>query len=75
MSFICENCNQAQKDGTKMNKVITRIRKVLYPVIKDKEEKIRIPEGFEIVKELSVCPLCFEKPFNATVVGTKVLED
>lgn len=74
--FKCQSCKQTQPAGTKMNKVVTQIRKVTYPPVKDKEGNItRVPDGFEIVKELCVCPSCSTKQYNSVLVGSKTIEE
>jgi hypothetical protein len=75
MSFICKSCGVAQEAGTKPVKVVVETRNVYYPPIKDDNGNVRIPVGFETVRELDICNLCFEtKDFNCVVVGNKILE-
>ena len=63
MSFICDRCNRQQPKGTKPEKVIVETRKKEYPVVYN--ENIKLSDnggsGYEIVKEISVCPRCFKK--------------
>jgi hypothetical protein len=73
MSFRCQNCNQVQESGTKETKVVTEVRQVTYPEVKDAYGKVRIPVGYETVQELKVCPDCAKKNFSAAVVGEKSL--
>jgi hypothetical protein len=58
MSFKCGNCGKAQEVGTKPVKVVTETRHVTYPAIKNFDGTERIPEGWEIVKELNCCSEC-----------------
>ncbi|MDD4779091.1 MAG: hypothetical protein PHT02_00610 [Tissierellia bacterium] len=74
MSFRCQKCNEVQVDGTKETKVVTEVRKVIYPTVKDSYGKYRTPEGFETVKELTVCPECATHKFTTTIVDLKVIE-
>jgi hypothetical protein len=61
MGFRCEVCKVAQEPRTKAKKVPIQFRKVSYPPIKDENDRvIRVPEGYEIVKEVVVCPVCYE---------------
>lgn len=72
MAFICESCNTAQAAGTKMEKVVTEVRRVKYPQVKDRDGNIRVPEGLENAKELEVCQVCFgSKSFSSVVVNSK----
>jgi len=74
VSFVCQSCNIAQTPGTKLTKVVTQVRDVQYPAVKDDYGNMRIPVGFEIVKELNFCPECKNtKEFNKVSVGSKVL--
>jgi len=45
MSFKCQCCGKAQDAGEKPNKVITKIRNVQYPVVKDFAGNYRLPVG------------------------------
>ena len=74
MSFRCENCKVAQPAGTKINKVVSEVRRVKYPQVKSKDGSVRIPEGFETVKELDLCPICAAVGVGVSVVGSKELK-
>ena len=74
MAYKCEVCNTIQTNGSKQNKMITEIRKVTYPTVFEYDGRVKkIPEGFEIVKELNVCDKCFVKK-DPVVVDSKVLK-
>ncbi len=73
MSFKCEVCRETQNHGVKANKQVVEIRKVTYPTVKKKDGNIVIPEGFETVRELDVCPECSNKDYRVKVVGEKVI--
>jgi hypothetical protein len=74
MSFKCQSCGKSQPAGTKEAKVVTEVRAVTYPETKDKFGKPFIPEGYEIAKELRICPDCLNKNFQTVVVGSKVIK-
>lgn len=57
MSFRCGACHKSQGSREKPIKVVTQIRRVTYPQMKDG----RIPEGFEIVREVDMCKRCANK--------------
>lgn len=75
MAFRCEHCGEVQVEGTKETKVVTQIRRVKYPQVKDNYGNLKTPEGFEVVKELKLCSNCAATgKFNTVVVGdSKVL--
>jgi hypothetical protein len=73
MAFRCEICKKIQGNGTKASKIVTAVKNVTYPIVKDRDGKIKIPVGYETVKELVVCPECATKKYNVAVVGEKVL--
>lgn len=74
MSFICENCHKVQPNRIKETKVVTETRRVTYPPVKERDGRIRIPEGYETVRELKICPECANHKFIANTVGSKVIE-
>ncbi len=75
MGFRCGNCHKTQDAKTKENKVVTQIRKVIYSPVKDNNGKItKIPEGYEIVKELSLCPKCSTLEFKLEIVDNKIIQ-
>jgi len=55
--FICENCGQITTKGTPSYKVTTKKRKKTY-INTGKRGKTKQTEGWEIVKEITVCPEC-----------------
>lgn len=71
--FRCQICNEVQGSGVAQTKVVTEVRSVTYPAVKDKYGKFKNPEGFETVKELDACPKCSRKDVKARVVDSKVL--
>lgn len=75
MSFICNDCNQPQKDNVKPYKVVSEVRKVLYPSYKKRNGSIVTPEGLETVKELDLCLQCYNESKDSVtrIVETKVL--
>lgn len=75
MSFTCQVCNTPQPARTKPHKVVTEIRNVQYPPVRDNNGNVKkIPIGYETVKELNVCPECFAmNSFRSSVVDSKVL--
>lgn len=77
MSFKCEVCEKVQPVGTKPVKVVTEIRNVTYPHVKTYDGKIKIPIGFEPVKEVTTCPDCSIKikDLPVEVVGQKVIKE
>lgn len=78
MSFKCQSCGIAQEPRVKPHKVITEVRHIKYaPVrVKGEQDKFRVPEGYETVKELNVCSVCFEtKNFGYRVVDSKVVRE
>jgi DNA-directed RNA polymerase subunit RPC12/RpoP len=74
MSFKCQNCGKDQLAGTKETKVVTEVRNVNYPAVKDSYGKVRIPTGFETVKEMVICPECSKLVYQQKVVGEKTLK-
>jgi hypothetical protein len=77
MSFKCQNCGVPQEPGTKPHKIVTEIRKVIYPPVRDRDGSIKyVPEGFENVCELSICPQCFRLyDFSCNIVGNKMINE
>ena len=61
MSFNCGACGEHQGSRSQPIKVVTQMRKVTYPAIKSRDGRERIPEGWEIAKELDVCQSCASK--------------
>ena len=62
MSFVCQSCNRSQENGVKPIKVVIQTREKIYPV--RYVGKIVIDNGgrgTEIVKEINMCELCFNK--------------
>ncbi|MDD4402026.1 MAG: hypothetical protein PHI24_09170 [Desulfitobacteriaceae bacterium] len=57
MSFRCGTCNKPQGSGAKPIKVITEIRRVTYPPTRNG----KIPDGFEIVREVDMCKKCADR--------------
>lgn len=75
MAFRCESCGIPQSSGTKLNKVVTQVRKVTYPAVRDNNGRIvKIPQGYETSREYNMCPECASKKYEVEVVGSKVLE-
>lgn len=77
MSFTCQNCGEHQQPGIKPYKVVTEVRKVIYPPVRDRENNIRyIPEGFENVSEINVCQKCKHLEYYCDIAaGTKIIEE
>lgn len=75
MSFRCDVCSKAQDNGVKGTKIVTEVRNVTYPTVKDKFGKIKTPVGHETVKEVYACYDCSKKDFNIAVVGSKIIEN
>jgi hypothetical protein len=74
MSFKCDVCKKPQDNGVKGTKIVTEIRNITYPTVRDKFGKIKTPTGYETVKEVYACSECSKKDFNVAVVGSKVIE-
>jgi len=75
MSFKCQVCGKAQEPREKPKKVVTQIRSVQYPYVKDVSGNIRIPSGYETVKEINCCQNCYStRVFQESYVACKVLE-
>lgn len=60
MSFICQNCLEAQKDGTTPTLVTSKSRDKTYPKRYDGEGKLvdKGGSGLEIVEEIRLCSQC-----------------
>jgi hypothetical protein len=59
MSFICDVCKKTQPNRVKPIRIVTETRGRIYePVLKPDKTIDRIPEGWEIVKEISCCLPC-----------------
>ena len=54
MSFKCDNCNEAQENNVKPNRVVVETRNVTYKAKGDGQA----PTGTEIVKEVDLCVTC-----------------
>lgn len=74
MSFKCQNCNKVQPEGTKPTKIVTEVRAVTYPPV-EFYGKVKIPTGYETVKELNMCPACASREGVIKTVGGKVIEE
>jgi len=61
--FFCENCGKQVERNQPINKVVTKRRKVSYQNIRRRkrkiEEDIKETYGWEIAKEIDVCPVCY----------------
>lgn len=68
MSFICKNCGEVQKDGTKPTLVITKRRKKKYPERNTAEGKLidKGGQGYEAVEEKPFCPDCIKEKKDGT---------
>ena len=58
--FKCELCGKITKSGEKQTKKIIETRKVKYSNISP-NGKEKVTDGFEIVKEISICEECAKK--------------
>jgi len=75
MSFKCQVCGKPQQPRTKPNKVVTQIRNVQYSPVKDAGGNYRLPVGWEICKEISVCQNCkLTRVFFIDTLEDKILE-
>ena len=75
--YNCNICNETQVPRTKISRLVTKVRKVIYPEIRDSYGKIiKTPIGSEIVQELEVCEKCLDKHKDAParVVDSKTLK-
>jgi len=63
MSFKCQKCNVQQPSGQPMNKVVTesRPKKYTYQYGTEYKEATETSEGWEIKKEMAVCPTCYKE--------------
>jgi len=63
--FKCENkyCQKQVQPGQPENRIITERRDKTYrnTYKKGRDERVKMTEGSEIVKEARVCPLCYQK--------------
>ncbi len=66
--YKCESCGTLQHPGTPEIKVVTHIRKVIYPETKNKYG-LKAPFGHETVKEIKVCEPCSNKKFDIVISG------
>ncbi len=66
MSFVCQNCQKAQKNRTKPISFTTKHRKVKYPERYNEEKKLidKGGSGFETVQEVQLCNKCVEELEN-----------
>lgn len=59
MSFRCDTCGRALKDGQAPVFIVAQRRLRVYPpVFEDGKLKFKGGEGWEIVKEIKVCRPC-----------------
>lgn len=56
MSYICQNCHLQQPPKTPQHTLVTETRKVEYEVVRDRVTSTEV--GFEIAREIRVCPKC-----------------
>ncbi len=60
MSFVCQICDEPQKNGIKPILVAIEQRNKTYPERRDKEDKIvdKGGSGYETVREVQACKQC-----------------
>jgi hypothetical protein len=63
MSFTCQHCGEAQKDGTTPTLVVVEQRRKQYPVQYNEEGSVidKGGTGLEIAKEIQACEDCATK--------------
>ena len=63
MSFNCEICRKHQKDGSKPEKIIDKVREKAYPVRYNSNGEVIDSggSGYEIVSEITACQTCYKK--------------
>jgi hypothetical protein len=67
MSFICQNCQEAQKNGVKPILFTSQRRKVKYPERYENEKLIdKGGSGFETAQEIQLCEKCIKEKENGT---------
>jgi len=60
MSFKCEVCGCAQPAGVSPHRRVVEHRNKIYEPVKNPDGMIKkVPEGWEIVKEVSICGKCY----------------
>lgn len=63
--FKCEKSGKTTKPGEKMGKYVVKNRNKYYGTkYNPKKRKIEKINGWEIVKEINVCPDCFQQRSN-----------
>lgn len=60
MSFVCQICDEPQKDGSKPTLIAIEQRNKIYPTRRNKEDKVidKGGSGYETVREIQVCGEC-----------------
>ncbi len=59
MSFRCEQCNEVQPIYSRPNRIVVDARRKQYIQEETEDQPEKVTYGWEIVKELDVCELCF----------------
>ena len=57
--FYCQSCNELSQPTVGSNKLVTEIRPKVYE--NKVHNKIKISNGWEIVKEITVCKTCYDE--------------
>lgn len=72
--FRCGLCGEVTPPKTREKKIPLETREVVYPPVVRGNEGYA-PEGWETVKEVSVCPACAKHPPEPKVVEKKTIEE
>ena len=59
--YKCERCGQSTAPGDKMEKIVTETRSKVYMAKNKRGREYEAGRGWEIVKEIAVCPQCWRK--------------
>lgn len=60
MSFVCQICDEPQKDGIKPTLIAIEQRNKTYPTRRNEEDKVidKGGSGYETVREVQACEQC-----------------
>ena len=63
--FKCRKCGEVQRPRVKSNLLPVEVRTKTYSTWNEEEKKEKISKGWEIVREIILCPDCYREAEDA----------